>query len=313
MSLTRYNPKYELPPAGFHNLGFTCYYNALLQSLLSCTSFTQELLGNAEYNDDQLPKILVYLIRALRSADPSPDIARLAPITWKVMIRKLAEKSHEFAQFAVGQQCAAEGYSLLLQALEDHQGIQNLFFHRRRNKLFCPDCQTWFSEVNELNNVFEVEPTPRSYSVEDLKANINSDAASVANLNEFLLNQVGSVDRDCICSKCNIKSNKIRQSSLVMIPEILFVMSKKYKYEGVGQKMDVYTDFPARLEFPAKGKTKLVYEAVAQIEHSGGLNGGHYWAICRRRDGWYCLNDTHVSPASFRPTNDTYIVLYHIL
>ena len=35
----------------------------------------------------------------------------------------------------------------------------------------------------------------------------------------------------------------------------------------------------------------MIFRQTAQIEHSGSMSGGHYWALCRRADGVYCLND----------------------
>ncbi len=306
MDLCRYDSAHSLVPVGFHNLGFTCYYNSLLQSLLSCTALIQELASNK--SNDELLKLFNYLINKfiVLAKYPVPEhieeIQRLGPLSWRAMIQKLARKSPEFAHFAMGQQCAAEGFSLLLQSIEEHHNIQNLFMYRRRNKLFCPDCKSCFSQVDEMQNIFEVEP----------QAIVT--ASKSKNLNEFLLNQHETVDADCVCSKCGVRGEKQKTSTLVMIPEILFVMSKKYKYEeGRGEKLDVYTDFPETLIFNAKKGLELKYEAVAQIEHFGGLNGGHYYAICKRKGGWFCLNDTHVAPAKFEPTNNTYIVLYHVV
>jgi ubiquitin C-terminal hydrolase len=95
-----------------------------------------------------------------------------------------------------------------------------------------------------------------------------------------------------------------------MVPEILVVMSKKYDSE---HKLNIYTDFPEVMEFKGNANNKnMRYEAVAQIEHSGDLNGGHYWAICKRKGGWFEINDMTVTPSQFQPSVNTYIVLYHL-
>ena len=308
MALQIYNAKIEVLPAGFNNLGFTCYYNALLQSLLSCTSFIEKLY---EINcNDELVKLLNYTLCNLKKIETDEhkenvmeEISKLGPLTWRAMIQKLARKSPDFAQFAIGQQCAAEGFGLFLQALEEFHNIQNLFIHRRRNKIFCNDCKAYFSQVDEINNIFEVEPL------------VETEEAPLVDLNKFLLSQTNIVDKDCICTICGVKSEKLRTSTLVMIPEILFVMSKKYKYDKnskESEKMNIYTNFPETLTFNAKNKNLFVYKAVAQIEHHGSMNGGHYFAICKRKNGWVCLNDTNVTPSEFKPTVNTYIVVYHI-
>ncbi len=223
-------------------------------------------------------------------------------MTWRLMITKLASKSQEFARFAVGQQCAAEGFSLFLQSIEEHPNIERLFTHRRRNSFHCPDCKECFSIVEETNNMFEVD-IDETGEIKDKK-----------NLNEFLLNQKNNIDADCLCSKCNVRSEKIKISSLIMVPVILFVMSKKYMFKnGQGRKLVVNTDFPEHLVFKSRTGAEFKYSAVSMIQHYGGLNGGHYTAICKRLGKWYCINDNMVSPATFRPDSNTYIVVYHFM
>ncbi len=307
MNFVRYNPAKELPSCGFINLGFTCYYNALIQGLLSATSFVEEI--DEVHSSNATVDAISTLIEYIANGDHQ-RAASLAPETWKVMIRELARQSRELAQFAVGQQCAVEGFNMLLQTMEKEQNIQNLFLHRRINKLYCNQCNKWCSEATETNTFFEVEPDFKLQQLSEFKAR----HAEANNLNTFLLNQTSYVDNDHVCPLCGYKGNKFKHSQLSMIPEILFVMSKKYKYSGNrGEKLNTYTDFPEFLEFKGKRAVKLRYEAVAQIEHSGSLDGGHYWAVCRRRDGWYRLNDMAVSHAEFKPTNDTYIVIYHVM
>jgi ubiquitin C-terminal hydrolase len=77
-------------------------------------------------------------------------------------------------------------------------------------------------------------------------------------------------------------------------------------------RQKVVTPFPAKLEFFAKGgNKKYIYKLVAQSEHSGSMAGGHYWAICDRKDGWKVLNDSRVENHSAGPTENTYIIFYN--
>lgn len=316
MSLLKYNINYAIRPVGFINLGYTCYYNSLLQSLLSCTSFIEEIMSNQEvHKKDLILGYMIELIARFNLLEKYPgnqqiksEINNLGPITWKAMIKKISmppDGSIEFAQFAMGQQCAAEGFTLLIQALDNFQGIQNLFEHRRQNKIYCKECKTWFSEVIETNNMFEVEP--------ELIDQVNP--GQTKNLTDFLLNQSSIIDKDCLCSNCGIRGNKHKTSKLTMVPEILFVVSKKYKYsmERGDEKINVYTEFPAKLEFNSNSDDIITYEAVAQIEHYGNTRGGHYVAICKRSCGWFLFNDMGISHSEFKPTNNTYIVLYHVV
>lgn len=305
MDLKKYNPDFVPYPVGFNNIGFTCYYNALLQSLLSCSSFVEEILETD--SSSNLIKVLKGLInnsmkidKVKNSDELKQEIAQLGPASWKFMIEDIAKKSISSAKFAIGQQCAAEGFSLFLDVLEKHTNIQTLFTYRRNIKIFCPNCGEEFSNTYELNNIFFVE------------ANYTDHIISTGNLNDFLMNQKNDVDNNCVCTICNNRGNKPGTSSLTMVPEILFVMVKKYSHvRGHSRKLDNYINFPQKLEFEAKSGGKFMYSAVAQIDHVGGLNGGHYYAICFRRGKWVCMNDNSVYDADFNPNNNTYVVLYH--
>ena len=46
--MEKYDPDSELEPFGFNNMGATCYFNSMLQSMLSCTSFVNILLRNKD-------------------------------------------------------------------------------------------------------------------------------------------------------------------------------------------------------------------------------------------------------------------------
>jgi ubiquitin C-terminal hydrolase len=304
MDLKAYNPKYSLAPAGFNNLGVTCYYNALLQSLLSCTSFVEEMIIIRNQKNELIIKAFKELILKLKNPlkEDKQKIAELGPQIWKLMIQKIATTSHDVARFAVGQQCAGEGFTLLLDTLDEYYEIQNLFLHRRKNKLFCHDCKTFFSSIDEMNNIFTVE------------VEVVQEIETYRNINEFLLRQRNKVDADCLCSRCNVRGEKEKISTLTMVSEILFVLSKKYRFEnGQGTKINVKTNFPERLTFKTGNNSTLIYTAVAQIEHIGGLNGGHYYTICRRQNKWYCIDDNSVTEAQFNPNINTYIVIYHFL
>lgn len=294
MAMRKYNIEYSHRPGGFRNLGFTCYYNALLQALFSCTSFVEGLCLQKD-SDDHLRQSLT----KIASNSYVPDISIQI---WRAMLQKLKSQNINISNFSSGQQCAAEGFTLLMQALNDPK-LDILFFHRRCNRLFCPDCEEYFSNTYEKNNIFTIEPLAAKQLTKKMS------------LDRILLDQTSEVDQDCVCLRCLGKGYKILRSRLTMVPEILFILSKKYQYSAAhgGKKLHIRTEFPKKIEFPSKNGAVLTYAAVAQIEHSGELNGGHYYAICFRKGSWYLADDESVSLSDFCPTENTYIVLYHLV
>jgi ubiquitin C-terminal hydrolase len=69
---------------------------------------------------------------------------------------------------------------------------------------------------------------------------------------------------------------------------------KRFKEQG-GHKVK-NTDpvsYPEVLEL--EGGT---YRFNSAIIHEGSLEGGHYWSICRKNDGYFILNDDTFKPTS---------------
>jgi ubiquitin C-terminal hydrolase len=326
MSLIPYNDKMTLSPFGFNNLGSTCYFNAMLQSILSCTSFTQDLIQNkesVEYDNNPVTKRLIELIelalslKELKSQNVDTTekqsivkqtLGKYSPGVWKEMVMFLCKKNKtQLRDFMVGQQCAREGFHCLMDSMEHFDSIQNIFLHRYKNAIYCFDCEKWVSNVESMYSLFEVQSDLKTEQLDRFKKYDNDDSPD---MNKFLAKQTGYVDKFYICPKCKKDGEKYNTSCLVMVPEVLVVLSKKYVTD---QKLNVHTNFPMKLEFNGSGGKPLNYEAVSQIEHTGDLNGGHYWAISRRNDGWYTLNDNNVYKSEFSPTKNTYIVFYHLV
>jgi uncharacterized UBP type Zn finger protein len=207
------------------------------------------------------------------------------------------------------QQDSHEGLLMLLEALDTIPEVKRLFQHRHRNMIKCSKCQKVVVDKPEDNLVFEVQPDLKSEQHTiflDQKNNTTSQ-----DLNDFLKKQDSFVDADFICPSCKQKGEKFKATVLTMVPEILPIVLKKYRGKCC-------TPFPNKLEFTNKSATKKYrYMLIAQSEHSGGMSGGHYWAVCLRQSNndlaWKLINDREISDGKCGPTINTYIIFYHYL
>jgi ubiquitin C-terminal hydrolase len=324
MELIKYNQQASLPPFGLVNMGATCYFNSILQSLLSCTSFIDELMEHKEdpsYQQNPVAKYTIEMIELgkelkLRNAEMSEDdksqilgkLSHLSPQIWKSMVRVISHTSGKpIEDILQGQQCAREGFHLFMDSLDEFNNLQNLVLHRYKSLIHCFDCNEWVSDVDNIYSIFEVDPDLKIPQLDKFKH--YEEKNDEVDMNKFLTKQTSYIDKDYKCPKCQQKGEKYNMNCLVMVPEILVVLSKKYI---VGQKLDTYTNFPKDMVFNGNNGMKLNYTAVSQVEHVGGMQGGHYWAISKRDNGWYCLNDDRVSESEFKPTTNTYMVFYHL-
>lgn len=306
MDLRQYSLERAAKPNGFRNAGNTCFFNSLLQCLLSCTSIFDVLREHAKEEHiakNPLAKRLLALYD--QSTKEHPGVVNQSKNIWLEVLR-FAQTRKDKVTMRLGQQeDAHEGLMMLLDIMESLPRVRQLFVHRYRTRILCQRCEEFVVDRREDNTVFEVQPDLKN-DQDPRFSKIDPHYNKELSLNEFLRLQNSSVDKQHRCEKCGMTSMKFKTVNLCMVPEILPIAFKKYQRK-------IRTPFPEILEFAAKGdpNRRFRYCLVAQSEHSGGPHGGHYWAICKRKDGWYRLDDMSVTKATPGATPNTYMIFYH--
>jgi ubiquitin C-terminal hydrolase len=307
MDLLKYNEKYVSKGQGFVNMGNTCYFNSLLQCVLSCPSVFETLELNKDLEHVKQNQLAQNMIKLHNFAMTEQNIHDKCIPVWRNIL-SIAQSRQDNVKINMGQQDAHEGLMMFLSVMDTIPEIKRLFEHRHRIRVLCDSCKQWVVDKYETNLTFEVQPDLKTEQIAKFE-NVDSYYNSTVPFNEFLRKQNGYVDEDFICpnKECCDKSHKFKTTTLTMIPEILPILIKKYSQK-------IATPFPAKLEFIAKGGTqKNIYMLVAQSEHSGSMGGGHYWAIGLRSDGWKTLNDSSVSDGVPGPTLNSYVLFYHYI
>jgi ubiquitin C-terminal hydrolase len=327
MDLKNYEPRLVPEPNGFRNPGSSCYFNVVLQSIISCPSFAQVLIKNRDANEYKANPVVGYLLimyDLIFKADPDVGdhqranlLDEIAVYIWKAVFDK-AIMREDSVKFTKGQECAREGFHLLLESLDGLKEIETLFLHRYQTLIFCPDCDEWVVDAKCEYTVFEVQPSLTSPQL-PIFASIDPNYRKRQPMDQFLKKQNSYVDRDFKCPKCKKPGPMFQTTRLIMIPEILVVMSKKYA--GMQKSHDV-TAFPEIMMFDGKDPDAtesnpeiipMVYQAVSRIEHMGGMHGGHYNCHAMRAGRkWFRLDDSQIADGGFASTPNTYMVFYHI-
>ena len=321
MDMKKYDIAFVHMPFGFVNLGATCYFNALLQSIISCPAFEKVLIANRdvdEYKKNPVVQTMLTMYDMLAQnsvgGDNEQNLKNIAPMVWKSVFDKAMTRKDN-VKFTPGQECVREGFHLFLESLDGLDEIQNLFLHRYQTLIFCQDCDDWVVDKECEYTMFEVQSNLTSPQLPRFR-NIDPNYEKVRPLDQFLMKQNNYVDKFHKCPKCGKLDERFQTTRLIMIPEILVVLSKKYDMGGRCKSYDV-TDFPEVMRFNGKdddGKSvPMVYQAVSRIEHIGSMSGGHYNCHALRNDKkWYLLDDSIVSEGLFKSTSNTYMVFYHL-
>ncbi|MCK4967690.1 MAG: hypothetical protein KAS12_01430 [Candidatus Aenigmarchaeota archaeon] len=278
----------KLPaPFPMGNTGVICYLNSLLQGLMSCTSFADELLT---YENDttitDTAKIMIEFIKAVRSnINPHIYSAKILKVLKADLARNNAGK-----RFGNQQESASEGFIYILDMI-NIGSVSRLFINRTRLTLYCVNCK------NEVSTTTDISPQYEYFA--------NTTSLTPDEFSEFFRHQSCIVE-DYTCEKCKKKGKALRSQQLIMLPEILFVVMNKYY-----QKSKKY--IPHEFTMPQRDGGIIKYKLVSIINHSGSLGGGHYTAQALRQGGIYNCNDMTISNMSgFQNEENTYICIFHL-
>jgi len=297
-----YAPPLAPAPFGLNNTGSICYLNGFLQALVSCTAFTRAVLGHQDYlSRTPTGATMCRFVAAALAPTPEADSAAVL----HALVADLRARRPQ-VRFGAGQESASEALIHILDMMEpepepgvapDESPITRLFAHRFRCVTVCRRCGHRSATLTDhaVNfNLFHLDAAPPT---------------SAAEFSVALRRQLSETSGHRCPACADSPGPAVRLYTLAMVPEILFCMFNLYDEYGGAHHARF---FPARFGIPALDGGELEFRLVAQVEHSGSLSGGHYWArALRAGDQVYQLNDTGVMPAKFAPTANTYISVYH--
>lgn len=94
--------------------------------------------------------------------------------------------------------------------------------------------------------------------------------------------------------------------SVSKLPAILVLQLKRFREQG-GHKIknNDPVRYPEVLNFQGSN-----YRFNSAIVHEGSLEGGHYWTICQKQDGYFIFNDDVFKPTDGPFSPNAYILLY---
>lgn len=302
---TIYDKEWVPSKFGLINPNTLCYFNSLLQSLMSCSAPTQYIIEWPEHDRTSKKDVKpdnplwdtfhTFLLDAM--GDTPPKSAK--PVI-EMLRAKLVELKKP--RFGIGQEDAGEGFHLLLDCMGDDAYAQH-FMHRYVHDMYCPECKDIVSSKNDTS--FHVE-IPPNYAQNVVEWEDDSEVNYSGVLNQYIRHHITVLD-DYKCPKCKNEKNIIRLSHMVLVPNVLVIQYNKFAGKFT-------SPCPLTLTFPSKSnKNPLNYKLVAKIEHFGSMGGGHYVAHCLRNDKPLLFNDSSVSEGTFTTSPATYICFYHIV
>lgn len=332
-----YDPTYSPPPSPFMNPHNICWFNSLLQMLFSCTSLNKLLLEKKETlkNNPLATKYIEYLELSLpicKGTNNNANPALLANYSSQILgvfLQKLDQKKLK-CPLGIGQECADEGLTLFLEALEC-PAAEGLFEIRQKSEIQCLHC-------DQVSSFRDVNYRDKSHRLQMFTSKIIQNETDFTNWIKAHDSEVDTWH----CEKCN-KDNpaKVAKSvtvsgltknilvnlkqtiMLTRLREIIIVVF--YKYSIVPE----VKYYPQNMTFNGENGKKFVYRLISTIERAGSFNhqtyqsSGHYWArVLRPGEGtinsdagltFWNANDMSISATTPVPTQYTTFAVYHIV
>ena len=155
--------------------------------------------------------------------------------------------------------------------------------------------------INGLEKVTSGSITVDEYDVADKKQLLNVRKKCSTVFQQFDLYPHLSVLDNITLAPINVLGEKKieanKQLKVWKFPKILMVTFKRFNENRT--KNNTLIDFPLEnldvSKYCVGYEKKVVYDCIGVCNHSGGTNGGHYYAYCLCNDGqWRVFNDASV-------------------
>ena len=305
---------------GFINFGATCYLNSALQCLshidiLNDDNF-REQVKKYKKNDTPLLDEWFELQDKMWSDGHSSAIHTMDFI--KVFMNKCREKSIEFNSFV--QNDTSEFLIYFMDFIHEEisrkisfnitgepETIISKLYHNNlkqfkkeyENNYSCI-IENFYSRTLSITGCTECGyKTDNHEPVQIVSLTLHPKYNSLMDcLDEYVKTFRLDNENKWTCDKCNISVNPEKKTIFWEFSPVVIFLIKKYNENGI---IENQIDYPLKLNLDKyklnykKSSTK--YELQGTCIHLGGLNGGHYYSICKNNNDnkWRIYNDSQVS------------------
>lgn len=183
---------------------------------------------------------------------------------------------------------------------DDYSHIIKNFYSQLLSLTSCPNCD-YLASNHEPIMTITLTLKPQYKTLYDC-------------LDELVREEVLDTNNEWNCEKCKNKVKPHKKLNFWNLSDVLILSIKQFRKNG---KLNNHIDFPEILEmkkYTISSKKITTYNLCGICIHSGGLSGGHYYAICKdyETNKWNIYNDSSVSETtidSFK-TENPYCLFY---
>jgi len=177
--------------------------------------------------------------------------------------------------------------------------------------------QTFYSKLLSLTSCTECGYLAKNHEpISTITLSLNPGYTTLYDcLDEFIKEFVLDGDNSWKCEKCHKNVCPQKKMNFWELSPVLIFSIKQFR---MGEKVNHKINFPETLnmrKYCLSTKYNNMYNLSGICVHSGGLNGGHYYALCKNNitNKWYQLNDSSVHEVSLQDVlNENAYCLFYI-
>lgn len=278
------------------NLGATCYFNSVCQSLASCEELVHFLVDRVRAYAPRVRgerPVIMHVRELLETIVREPDkVIRPAGI-----LQILRERG----VVTPGQQDAQEFYVTLIDALDRDLGeldaFRDILHGATEREVECPNPDCAHKHVNH-----------ESFLTIDLP--LRDECDDLVELARAY-HEPSVLDGEWTCDRCGVRTSQARSATRVTrYPPIVTICLKRFRFEGSRVVKDPRpVRLPLVMEIGGKRHALRAY-----VVHSGSATNGHYVCVANRNGTWKLIDDEHTHSIRQDPpeTRDAYLAFYQL-
>ncbi|GAX17834.1 ubiquitin carboxyl-terminal hydrolase 8 [Fistulifera solaris] len=332
---------------GLTNLGNTCFLNSSIQCLSATIPLTDYFLGydyRSEINHDNFLGTGGKLVTAYAALMKDLWLGRqstVSPVAFKAQLEQFAPQFKGYHQHD-----AQELLSFLLDGI--HEDLNRI---KKKPYIEDKDCDGTNDEQDAIEAWKNYLCRDKSLIVDIFQGQLRSEvqclkcrhknirfepfmylslpiSAHCRSLEDclrlYLAKETLSGENQWYCSQCQKHRDATKKTDLWILPPILIVHLKRFKFKEngrMGSKNEAPIAYPVRnwdlsRHVLSQGSEYPLFDLYALSNHVGNLGSGHYtaYALNRFSEQWYEFNDTRcheLEERAFRRNQSSAYVLFY--
>ncbi|XP_062207009.1 ubiquitin C-terminal hydrolase 13-like isoform X1 [Phragmites australis] len=288
-----YDSKKVTGYVGLKNQGATCYMNSLLQTLYHIPYFRKA----------------VYHMPTSENDTPSGSI----PLALQSLFYKLQHSDNSVATKELTKSFGWDTYDSFMQ--HDVQELNRVLCEKLENKMKGTTVEGAIQKLFEGHHMNYIEcinveyKSTRKESFYDLALDVKGCSDVYASFDKYVEVEMLEGDNKYQSEQHGLQDAK-KGMLFIDFPPVLQLQLKRFEYDFVRDTMVKINDryeFPLQLDLDrdngkylspeADRSVRNLYTLHSVLVHSGGVNGGHYYAFIRPtlQDLWYKFDDERVT------------------